>query len=77
MKNFYYIIDINENNKCYAYIAKIKENANLKQNAHFVQANVISITPCSTLKQARAIVEAQNLMYKSAGIYLFDDVPQF
>lgn len=77
MKKFYYIIDINDNDKCYAYVAKINENINLKQSQHFTQENIVSITQCSTLKQARAIVEAQNFMYKAANIYMFDDEPLF
>ena len=77
MKYFYYVIDINENDKCYAYVAKIPENTNLKNNSHFTRKTNVSITPVSTHKQAQAVVEAQNLMYKCASIYLFDDGPQF
>ena len=77
MKYFYYVIDINENDKCYTYVAKIPENTNLKNSLHFTRETNVSITPCHTRKQANAIVEAQNLMYKCAGIYLFDDGPQF
>lgn len=77
MKKFYYIVDTEENNKCYAYVAVIHENTNLKKDHTFLKNDVRSITPCSTLKEARVIAEAWNLMYINAGIYLFDDEPLF
>lgn len=77
MKKFYYVIDTRENNKCYSYVGSCKENENLKNRYEFNANNVISITPCTSRKQARAIVETQNLMYKNGGIYLFDDEPLF
>ena len=74
---YYYIIDIKENEKHYAYIAIVNNGTNLKHCQHFTQDNIYSITPCSTKKQARIIVEEWNRMYKSEGKFLFDDGPQF
>lgn len=77
MKYFYYVIDIKENGKYYTHAARISENTNIHNNALFNQPGIISITPCSTKKQAQTIVNHRNAAYKVNGNYMFQDEPLF
>jgi hypothetical protein len=77
MKYFYYIITIEENKKYYSHVARISDNTNLKNHSIFNQSGIISITPCSTLKEARFRVNSQNEQYMKDNVFMFSDGPLF
>ncbi len=73
MKNFYYVVSIQENKKYYSYVLPVKENNNLL--SIFKIKNVIDITPYATKKDARSVAGLYNIQYKTNGCYLFEGGP--
>jgi hypothetical protein len=73
MKNFYIAVQIQENEKYYAYIVSCTDSDNLLSKLKI--RGIVSANICQTKKAARAIVEAWNEAFRYTGIYLFDTMP--
>lgn len=70
MKNFYFVIVLNENGKKYAFMCSASENDNLLKKLYFSNAETINIRP--TKKQAVHDVYNYNAIFKANGVYMFD-----
>lgn len=69
MKNFYFVVNVKENDKLYAYVAKATEKDELLSK--FKIKNVISVNIFPTKKRADEIAKFWNECYKKNGTYLF------
>lgn len=72
-KNFYYIVIENIGKKYGAFAIKCSENENLK--AKIKSQFFVTVTPCKTLKEARARAQLYNSEFAERGEYLYDGVP--
>lgn len=71
MKNNYFAVTIQENNKNYAFVMKISENENIAERIK--HPSIIIAQLCSTKKAAAYVVNHWNACYKANGEYMFDD----
>lgn len=69
MKNFYMAVQINENEKFYAYIIKANESDNLLSKLEV--ENIMAANICDTKKRAKELVTLWNESFKNNGTYLF------
>ena len=71
MKYFYIAVQIEENNKFYAYVIKVSENDNLLSKLKI--ENIKTANIYHTKKQADAVVEEWNKAYKVNGTYMLTE----
>ena len=69
MKNFYILVNYEENGKYYPYIIKTSKSNNLLSALN--QKGLITANIIPTLKEARTTCEAWRKAYKENGTYLF------
>lgn len=74
MKKIYIVIQVEENQKYYAFTQTIRTGENLRPFIERYQANIFHL--CESKKQAEEITTKWNAAYKANNQYLFDD-PSF
>lgn len=72
-KNFYYLVIENIGKKYGAFATKCSENENLKTKIK--SQFFVTVTPCKTLKEARARAQLLNEKFTERGEYLYDGTP--
>lgn len=72
MKYFYYVFQIEENEKYYAWAVKISEVENLLSRIQRTK-NLICVHQCKTFSDAKNISASWNSCHKLYGTYLFDE----
>lgn len=72
MKNFYIAVQIEENEKLYAYVIKVSESDNLLSKLNI--KNIITANIYNTRKEAESVANHRNACYKANGKYLFNEV---
>lgn len=73
MKNFYIAVQVEENEKLYAYVIKVSSSDNLLSKLTI--KNIITANICKTKKEAEALVENWNEGHKANNRYMFADAP--
>lgn len=77
MKNFYYAVVVEENEKYYSYVEKQYSSNNLlPMFERLKRSGAVVIHPCHTKKHASELVDFWNDAYKTNGTYMFDE-PNF
>lgn len=69
MKNFYFVVNVKENNKLYACVIKATESDNLLSK--FEIKNISSVNIFPTKKRADEIAKFWNECYKKNGTHMF------
>ena len=72
MKNFYIAVQIEENDKFYAYVVKVSKNDNLLSKLEI--KNIITANICQSKKEAESWVQCWNDIHKAEKRYMFDEV---
>ena len=71
MKKIYIVIQIEENNKYYAFAETIRTGENLKPFIERYNAKIFHL--CENRKEAEAIATQWNAAHKANNQYLFDE----
>jgi hypothetical protein len=71
-KNFYIVIEIEEDKKLYSHIVKATKNDNLLSKLKI--NGIKTATICETKKQAEAITKFLNKTYQINNVYMFDEI---
>ena len=71
MKNFYFVVTIQENEKYYSYVLKLHQSDNIISRLKI--PGIISANIFKTKKEAAATAERWNATYKANNNYLFDE----
>lgn len=72
MNYFYYVFEIVENGKYYAWAVKISGAENLLSHIQRTK-NLICVHQCKTFSDAKNISASWNNCYKRNGTYLYDE----
>lgn len=72
MKYFYYVFQIEEKEKYYAWAVKISGGENLLSHIQRTK-NLICVHQCKTFSEAKSISAYWNNCHKLNGTYLFDE----
>lgn len=70
MKNFYIAVQVEENNKYYAYAIKVSKSDNLLSKLTI--KNIITANICQSKKEAELLVNNWNEGHKRNSRYIFD-----
>ncbi len=70
MKYFYIAVQIEENDKYYAYVIKVSKNDNILSSLEI--PNIITANICQTKKEAESWVKCWNDTWKADNRYMFD-----
>ena len=71
--NHYIVVQINENDKNYAYMIRCSGSDNLLSKLAI--KNIVAANICPTKKAARALAAFWNDCFKQNGTYMFDTMP--
>lgn len=72
MKNFFIAVQIEENDKLYAYVVRVSKSDNLLSKLTI--KNIITANICQSKKEAESLVKYWNAIHKANNRYMFDEV---